>query len=1157
MSGRPAGGAGRILGAGSCDALQNNLWEAASLWTYSAAVRIQVLGSTRAESAPGEQVALGSRRPRSILAALALTPEQVVSPDALADVLWGGEPPPGAHGTLHSHLSGLRRSLEPGLARRDPGSVIETTDHGYLLRVPRAHVDAHVFADDVGAAERLLAPLWSLVEGPGAAGPDPLPGATVVAATVERLEQSLATWSGTPYADLPDHGRVAAERSALEQLRAAAEEARLAGLLALGDHLSVLARTEATTTQGSLSERTWALHALALARAGRQADALEAVRQVRELLAEELGIDPGAGLQWLETAILRQVPELATTLGGTAAAGVRRSAAASAPTPASPSAGRGGAVGRTAERERLAGLLERAAAGTLAVGHVVGEPGIGKSHLLGDLVDRARDVGFRVAVGRCSQDDGAPPLWPWRSVLADLGSEVAVDGRAAADDGEVAFETWDDIARAVVEAAGTQPLLVVLDDLHWADESTLRALSHLLAVAPAQAGLALVVARRSHPEPAGPLAAVADALARRDAVRLDLTGLDRAEALALVAGSGGPVAAAVLDRWHERASGNPFFLIELSRLGTSAEEAVPVTVRDAVTQRLAGLRPEPLEVVRTAAVVGRDFDAATVAAADDLAVDDVLELLDEAAAAGVVAEHGPERYLFTHALVRDAVVATMPASRVARRHARVARALAQPGVAARHDPQELVAERARHWVSAGPSHADVAWRAADEAADQARRLSSWTEATRLRQSAVAAHRSAAASAVADRYRLLVDLATDAAHAAQWPGVEQAVTEGVRLGRELGSPELVADAITDLTRYSVWTPHDIGVVFHDLIDDLRWALAELEPGHPRARTRLHLGLAVELIGVPEAAAEQRALVESGLGLARGTGDRQLLAWATRAAWLVAWDPARTTERLAWAQEGADAAREVGDPAGEAVLLLAAAIDHLELGDRDAWERLVARAEELGTRHRLPYVLIVVRWIQYCLALLRDDDGVVAERLDTLMRTVPEVAIPSQDMQVPFAQIWARVWGPREGLAEVTDAMLAAQEAWGKAETATHLVLARARDPRLDEALRRWPAGANVETWEKLGSWCWEAEAAYVADDPALAASAVAELAPYADRMSLSGAAIVAGPVAGYLALAHAVLGDEELSARHRRAAVAMAGEWGLPRYVAWLDRTLGS
>ncbi|GAA1477120.1 BTAD domain-containing putative transcriptional regulator [Nocardioides aestuarii] len=1117
-------------------------------------MRIQVLGSTRAEVEPGEHVALGSRRPRSILAALALTPGQVVSADALADLLWGGQPPPGAHGTLHSHLSGLRRSLEPGLARRDPGNVIATTDHGYVLRVPRDHVDTHVFADVVAAAERQLASLWTLVEGPAVGAAGPLPAADEVTAAVERLDEALATWEGTPYADLPDHGLVAAERSTLERLRTAAEEARLVGLLALGDHLSVLARTEATTSQGVLSERTWGLHAVALARAGRQADALDAVRQVRELLADELGIDPGPGLQWLETAILRQVPELATTLT------TRTAVDASGPAPALPAAaGTAGPVGRAAERGRLADLLDTAAGGRLALGHVVGEPGIGKSHLLGDLVGRAHDAGFRVAVGRCSQDDGAPPLWPWRSVLADLGSEVGPAGSNAADsDGHAAFETWDRIARAVGAAAVDAPVLVVLDDLHWADESTLRALAHLLSTAPDGTRLAVVVARRSHPEPAGPLAAVADALARRDAVRLDLTGLDPSEAADLVADHlAGAVDPTLVERWQERASGNPFFLIELARLGASADVAVPVTVRDAVTQRLTGLRPDLLEVVRTAAVAGREFDAATVAAADDLDADEVLELLEEAAGAGVVVERGPEHFGFAHALVRDAVVASLPASRVARRHARLARALAQPRVAARHDPQELVAERARHWIAAGPSHADVAWRAADEAAAQARRLSSWTEAMRLRESAIAAHRSAVSSEAADRYRLLVDLATDAAHAAQWPGVEQAVIEAVRLGRELGSPELVADAITDLTRYCVWTPHDIGVVFHDLVDDLRWAVAELEPGSPGTRARLDLGLAVELIAVDGAEAERHALVESGLALARGTGDASLLAWATRAAWLVAWAPGRTTERLAWVEEGAEAARAAGDPVGEAVLLLAAAVDHLELADREAWEGLVGRAEELGTRHRLPYVLIVVRWLQYCLALLRDDESLVAERLDALMRTVPEVAIPSQDMQVPFAHVWARVWGPREGLAEVTDAIVAAQEAWGNAETATHLVLARAGDPRLGEVLRRWPARLGVESWETLADWCWEAEAAHSVGDRQLAATAVEVLSRYDDRMSLSGAAIVVGPVAGYLALAHAATGEREASERHRATALAMATEWDLTRYVDWLERALGT
>ena len=193
---------------------------------YGVRVRICVLGGCRVLDDTGAELDLGSRKPRSVVAALALTPGRPVSADALADLVWGGEPPRTAQGSLHAYLSGLRRVLEPGRPVRGAASVIETTDHGYVLRVPATSVDAHAFAEEVRATGRVLAPLASQFDtGPG---PD-WPTREAVVAAVDRLDAALATWAGEPYADLPDHPDVQAERSSLEQLRAGGRGGPAAG----------------------------------------------------------------------------------------------------------------------------------------------------------------------------------------------------------------------------------------------------------------------------------------------------------------------------------------------------------------------------------------------------------------------------------------------------------------------------------------------------------------------------------------------------------------------------------------------------------------------------------------------------------------------------------------------------------------------------------------------------------------------------------------------------------------------------------------------------------------------------------------------------------------------------------------------------------------
>ena len=400
-------------------------------------MHIQVLGQVRA-AVDGVPLDLGARKPRSIVATLAMTPGRPVPADTLADVVWGGSPPRAAHGALHAYLSGLRKALEPDRAAWGAGAVIETTDHGYVLRVDAGHVDAHVFADETRSCDRLLAPLASQLTGGTTTG---WPNRGDVLATVDRLDAALASWHGEPYADLPEHPAVTAERAALAQLRVTAEEARLLGLLALGEPASVLAVTEPATAQHDLRERLWALHALALARTGRQADALDAVRRVRALLADELGLDPGSEIRSVEATVLQQSEALHLVLPQARPAG---GPGGDRPAPATPDSDGGDSrsraavagttmvsVGREDELHQLDDLLERAADGRLTVAQVVGEPGIGKSWLAASAISAARERGMTVAVGRCANDDGAPPLWPWRSVMSDLALEPADEADGA------------------------------------------------------------------------------------------------------------------------------------------------------------------------------------------------------------------------------------------------------------------------------------------------------------------------------------------------------------------------------------------------------------------------------------------------------------------------------------------------------------------------------------------------------------------------------------------------------------------------------------------------------------------------------------------------------------------------------------------------------
>ena len=508
-------------------------------------VQVSVLGATALEGPVGS-VDIAARKHRALLAALVLDLGAVVSADRLVELMWGGDAPPGAFGTLHSYVSGLRRLLEPGLQPRAKPTVLLTSDAGYRLALPRASVDATAFVDEVRSRHRVLDPLASqLATGPNVSWPS----RAQVEAQVDGLEQVLRTWRGTPYADLADHPDVLAERTALEGLRTTASDDLALGLLALGEHATVLALTEQSITRDPLRERGWSLHALALARAGRQAEALDAIRRLRRLLDDELGLDPGPEVRDLESALLQQ--DEAVLTGWLRSPGPAEAREASAersspppaphshpPTPALSGSGETGErplVGRRRERDAITQLLAEAREGRPGILRIVGEAGAGKSRLVDWAITEATNRGMTAASGSCSADDGAPPLWPWRQLLARLEvpmpPELSHDHERGAGDhdtvAERAFATHDAIARALRGAArdaGSSGLLVVLDDLHWADTPTLRCLAHVVSNLVPGDRVSVVITRRPVVNAGSDLAGLDAALARHGARTLAARG---------------------------------------------------------------------------------------------------------------------------------------------------------------------------------------------------------------------------------------------------------------------------------------------------------------------------------------------------------------------------------------------------------------------------------------------------------------------------------------------------------------------------------------------------------------------------------------------------------------------------------------------------------
>ncbi|MFE4518206.1 BTAD domain-containing putative transcriptional regulator [Kitasatospora sp. NPDC056783] len=241
-------------------------------------MRIDVLGAVRALRDDGSPVDLGGPRHREVLARLVAAEGRMVTTDTLVDDLWT-DPPARAVGALRTFVGALRRALEPDRPPRTPPRVLVTEGPGYALRLPREDVDVHRFQDALARARR----------DPGAVG---------------ELAAALAAWRGPAYADVAGSAWARRERARLEEWRLEALELRARVLLDSGEGADLVAELGAHVAEHPWREPAWGLLARALHRAGRQADALATLRRARAMLADRLGLDPGAELRRLETEIL-------------------------------------------------------------------------------------------------------------------------------------------------------------------------------------------------------------------------------------------------------------------------------------------------------------------------------------------------------------------------------------------------------------------------------------------------------------------------------------------------------------------------------------------------------------------------------------------------------------------------------------------------------------------------------------------------------------------------------------------------------------------------------------------------------------------------------------------------------------------------------------
>ena len=595
-------------------------------------------------------------------------------------------------------------------------------------------------------------------------------------------------------------------------------------------------------------------------------------------------------------------------------------------------------VGRHAELQTLQQALQRAVAGQPGIVLLAGEPGIGKTRTAQQMIAIAAQHQVLALWGRCPEEAGAPPYWPWVQLMrrwialqdeADLARVFAGAGTTAlasldpqfasrlpqaapepalADPAQARFRLFDAVAGFWQRAAERQPLLLVLDDLHRADVPSLRLLEFVMAEAGNSRLLLLGTYRDAELTRQHPLSDCLLQLHRHAQVqRLLLGGFSAAETAEFVAAAG--LAAPGLGvLMHERSEGHPLFLAEMVRdllpahaAGTDPRQPLrrlPKGVREVIGARLDALTPPCLQLLQQAAVIGRQFPVALLARLAEAApAAPCAELLQEARAASLVDESSDAgQWQFTHMLVRDALYDELPAARRQALHRRVAEALGQAHAGETTPPLSALAH---HWHAAGDPGQAVEY--ATQAAKRATAMLAHEEAVRHYRLAAAAL-PAEAGHDAQRCRLLLGLGEAQNSAGDSAGALPTFAHAAELARRLGDAGLLAAAAIGAGN-TIWRQGSDGTPAVALLQE---ALTLLEPADSRERIGVLSALCRALLFASRPQEAEQAWREAVAG-ARRLGDPQMLYDALSAMVSGRWYPESLALRIEAAREGLELAR----------------------------------------------------------------------------------------------------------------------------------------------------------------------------------------------------------------------------------------------------------
>jgi DNA-binding SARP family transcriptional activator len=628
-------------------------------------VKIGLLGPLEVVRA-GTPIHVGPLKPRIVLALLAATPRRLVPASRLAEGLWGEQIPASATNLVQGYVAQLRKALGPDL--------IETRAPGYVLVLDECATDIEEFT----ALRQSAIECLSL-------------GQTQAAASIFR--DALALWRGPALADVAHSDVLARIAARLEQLRLATVEDRVAADLACGLHTELVAELEQLVLEEPYRERLWCHLVVGLYRCGRQADALRRCSEIRHRLVEELGVSPGPELREIEAAVLRQDHALDLDTSRLANRIVDRHAVF---------------AGRHAELTMLRERWSRTRVGEHAVVLITGEPGIGKSRLASEVMHLAAADGARALRGHCEERvrapyepfveavnlycqpgsgvaadiSNSPHLEPLTFALPQLGPTLPGEERPPGDSAPTMLWIFDHFTGVLRDLAASSPVLLVLEDLQWADSTTLGLVHHLASQAKPSGLFIIGTYRDTEVRRDDPLRdLVADIRADAQCEVVPLAGLTTNEIELLIVGLDGEARRARAASLHDETGGNPLFVGEMlkQREEIANGDELPTVVTEAINRRVRRLSGAAQDVLAVASVIG-DGVSLDLLRSVTLEITDFSSAVEETLDAGLFVET-PIRAptcRFSHSIIRRAIYDDLSAARRQMLHARVAVALETP-----------------------------------------------------------------------------------------------------------------------------------------------------------------------------------------------------------------------------------------------------------------------------------------------------------------------------------------------------------------------------------------------------------------------------------------------------------------------------------------------